>query len=278
VLELLDELLARGSTYELRLVFDAAAALLAKAGRASVAADLAATASSLPVVSITASVGHELFPLDAAGGTPLGVRDGILATRAELDTLVVGELPVEGVGSTDERIGVFRRAGDHWQVGFAGELATVLATKGMDDIARLLAAGGTEVHCVDLVGGAVDEGGTGAVLDATARRAYEDRVRELQAEVDDAEEANDVGRAERARDELDAIVDQLTAALGLGGRARPAAQGSAERARSTVTQRIRATVRRIETVHPRLGRHLAAAVRTGTFCAYVPEDPVRWQL
>jgi hypothetical protein len=36
-------------------------------------------------------------------------------------------------------------------------------------------------------------------------------------------------------------------------------------------------VKRIDAVHPQLGRHLAAAVRTGTFCSYQPEEPVRWQ-
>lgn len=172
---------------------------------------------------------------------------------------------------------MFRRAGDHWEVGFAGDLVTVRTTKGMEDIARLLAAGGTEVHCLDLVGGAVDEAGTGEVLDASARRAYEDRVRDLQADIDDAETANDLARADRARAELDALVDQLTAALGLGGRARSTG-GSAERARSTVTQRIRATIRRMDGIHPRLARHLRAGIHTGAFCRYAPEEPVRWQL
>jgi hypothetical protein len=45
-----------------------------------------------------------------------------------------------------------------------------------------------------------------------------------------------------------------------------------------VTQRIRPTLKRIDAVHPRLGRHLLSGVRTGTFCVYDPEEPVRWQL
>jgi ElaB/YqjD/DUF883 family membrane-anchored ribosome-binding protein len=121
------------------------------------------------------------------------------------------------------------------------------------------------------------EGSTGEVLDATARRAYEQRVRDLQAEVDEADAHHDVARADQARAELDALVDQLTEALGLGGRARTKGS-SAERARSTVTQRVRATIRRLDDVHPRLGRHLRAAIRTGSFCAYEPEEPTRWQL
>jgi len=102
-------------------------------------------------------------------------------------------------------------------------------------------------------------------------------VRDLQRELDEAEDDNDRGRAERARAELDAVVDELTAALGLGHRTRMSG-GAAERARSAVTQRVRGTIRRIDKVHPPLERHLRASVRTGTFCSYAPEDPVRWRL
>jgi predicted ATPase len=277
VAELLDELLQRGSTYELRLVLDVASPVLARAGRRSVAADLAATALSLPVVSITASVGHELFPLEPASGRVLPVRDAILVTRTEVTELVADDAAADAPGRTGDRTGVFRRAGDHWEIGLDGDVTTARATKGMDDLATLLQADGREVHCLELIGAVVQQGDTGEVLDATARRAYEERVRELQREIDEADADNDSGRAERARVELDDLVDQLAAALGLGGRTRTPG-GSAERARSAVTQRVRTTIRRIETVAPRLGRHLNASIRTGTFCSYRPEEPVRWQL
>ncbi|HEX6421675.1 MAG TPA: hypothetical protein VFZ77_24445 [Acidimicrobiales bacterium] len=277
LLALLDDLLARGSTLELRAVCDVASAVLGRAGRNRIAADLAATALALPVVSITASVGHELHPLDPAGGRALPVREAILVARAELGDLASGGRPRARPGGIGERTGVFRPAGDFWEVGLGDEMVTVRSTKGMHDLAVLLAAGGREVHCLELMGGAVDEAGTGEVIDESARRAYEQRVRDLQEDVDEAEAANDRGRAERARAEMDAVVDELAAALGLGGRARRAA-GTAERARSAVTQRVRTTIRRLEAVHPVLGRHLRSAVRTGTFCSYAPEEPVRWQL
>jgi hypothetical protein len=242
-----------------------------------VAADLAATALSLPVVSITASVGHELFPPDPAGGRVLRIRDAILVTRAELNAVAAGGEPPAPAADAGERTGVFRRTGDFWEIGLGDVVATVRTGKGMDDLAALLRAPGREVHCLELMGTAVDERGTGEVIDATARRAYEQRVRDLQRELDEAEDDNDRGRAERARVELDAVVDELTAALGLGHRTRTAG-GAAERARSAVTQRVRGTIRRIDKVHPPLGRHLRASVRTGTFCSYAPEDPVRWHL
>jgi predicted ATPase len=289
VLDLLDDLLGRGSTYELRMVFDTGSAVLAAAGDEEAAADLAATALALPVVSITASVRHELFPLDATGGTVVPARDAILLARRAL-AAVAGSSPpaapvpastsapeAAGTAGADTRRGVLRPDGETWRVGFGDEVVTVRASKGLADIARLVAAAGREVHCLELIGSAVDEAGTGEVLDAAARRAYEDRIRELQADLDEAEAAHDTGRAERAQAEMDVLVDQLTEALGLGGRSRTGA-GAAERARSTVTQRIRSTLKRLDAVHPRLARHLDASLHTGTYCSYAPEDPVDWEL
>lgn len=279
-LELMDDLLDRGSTYELRMVFDVASASLARAGRTGPARDLAATALALPVVSITASVGHELFPLDATDGRELEVREAILVARAELGQLATETRPAvepaRAAAPADERVGVLRRAGELWEVGFSGDLVTVRGSKGLEDLAALTRVAGREVHCLELMGAGLDEGSTGEVLDGPARRAYEQRIRDLQADIDEAEADNDVARADRSRAEMDALVDQLVEGLGLGGRARTTGS-SAERARSAVTQRIRSTIRRLDEVHPALGRHLRASVRTGTFCSYAPEVPTRWQ-
>ncbi|MDQ2623855.1 MAG: hypothetical protein M3Y20_01715, partial [Actinomycetota bacterium] len=81
---------------------------------------------------------------------------------------------------------------------------------------------------------------------------------------------------ERAQAELDVIVEHLSNALGLRGPRRTG--GSAERARSTVTQRVRATVRRLERVHPELARHLRVSLVTGAMCSYRPERPVGWEV
>jgi hypothetical protein len=44
-----------------------------------------------------------------------------------------------------------------------------------------------------------------------------------------------------------------------------------------VSARIRDAIRRVEAVHEPLGRHLAHAVHTGTWCAYRPERPTVWR-
>ena len=59
-------------------------------------------------------------------------------------------------------------------------------------------------------------------------------------------------------------------AFGLGGRGRRAASAS-ERARAGVTRALRQAIARIGQNHPRLGEHLGRTIRTGTYCAYVPD-------
>ena len=117
------------------------------------------------------------------------------------------------------------------------------------------------------------------LLDAEAKAAYRQRLGDLRAELAEAERCHDLGREEQAREEIEVLTQQLAAAMGLGGRDRPAGS-AAERARSTVSQRLRAVFQRIATRHPGLADHLAARVRTGTFCAYQPdpERPVVWDL
>jgi predicted ATPase len=276
--ELLDDLLLRGSTYELRMVLDVASPILQAVGREQPARGAAATALSLPVVSITASVGHELFPLEAGEEAPMSIREAILLLRTELATVATAPA-ADGPGpslDTGGAAGRFLRRADAFEISYRGSDVSLRASKGMVDLSRLLARPGREVHSLELAGAGVDEAASDEVIDATARTAYEDRIRELQGDIDEADRDNDIGRLERLQDELDALVEQLAAGLGLGGRHRRTS-GTAERARSAVTQRIRATIRRIEEVHPALGKHLRASVRTGVFCSYEPEDDIVWE-
>jgi hypothetical protein len=171
---------------------------------------------------------------------------------------------------------VFVRDGSLWTVAFDNLEAHLTDQKGFHDLARLLGRPGQEIHCLELAD-RVDEGGADPVLDHRARREIQARVRDLQHEIDAADAMHDSVRSERARAELDQIVEALSGALGLGGRSRRLGSG-AERARSAVTWRVRSAIRKIATAHPRLGRHLENSVRTGTFCVYQPEVPVEWTL
>ncbi|HJW70367.1 MAG TPA: hypothetical protein VJ829_13480, partial [Candidatus Binatia bacterium] len=83
--------------------------------------------------------------------------------------------------------------------------------------------------------------------------------------------------AEQLRGEIEFLREELSAAYGLGGRARKAADTS-DRARKAVTSRIRESIERIGMEHSALARHLENAIRTGTFCSYQPDRPLSWKL
>jgi hypothetical protein len=194
---------------------------------------------------------------------------------------IAGEIGVAQPRATDVTVRdepQFRRHGDGWLVGWSGDPVQVADSKGMRDLSALLARPGVEVHVADLTGGraAIDRG-TGEVLDRRARDEYRRRLAELDAELAEAELNHDRGRIEKAQIERDFFVAELSAAIGLGGRAR--VQGDdVERARKAVAGRIKHAINRIETVDARLGRHLRNSIRTGTTCTYEPEHPVDWLL
>jgi tetratricopeptide (TPR) repeat protein len=168
----------------------------------------------------------------------------------------------------------FSRSGSLWEMEFAGRRAMAPDSKGCADLAVLLASPRERVHCMDLAGRLV-EGDSGVAMDAKARAACQRHIQDLQAEMAEAERHNDFARTERLGEELDAVIEQLSAAVGLGGRGRKLGD-PAEKARTAVTWRIRSAIKRIAEAHPALGRHLEASIRTGAFCAYQPETTVRW--
>ncbi len=117
------------------------------------------------------------------------------------------------------------------------------------------------------------------MLDAGAKDAYRRRLAEIEDDMEEARANNDGERAAQADVERDLLLGELSRAVGLGGRDRPTGSAS-ERARASVTRAIREAVTRIAEHHPSLGTHLDRAVRTGTFCAYLPDSQAStsWEL
>lgn len=273
--ELVASLWLRGAMGGLRPALHAAASVLHTAGH-SAAHDVAAAADGLPVVTSFARQGRERFGFDHANGLVPRLPEAVeLAGRALTEVARGSDATARTSPGLERTSGRFVRDGDGWTLDFAGRTARLRDSKGMGDLARLLAEPGQEVHCVDLFGAVVAEDSAGEVMDGRARAAYEQRLRDLQDDITEAEAHQDLVRAERAQTEFDQVLDHLTSALGLAGRTRRTA-GVSERSRSAVTQRIRGTIRRVGEVHPELGEHLRVSVQTGTWCCYGPERPVRW--
>jgi len=184
----------------------------------------------------------------------------------------------------------FRCEGDYWTLIYDGVTARLKDMKGLHHIAELLRHPGRELHVVDLMRGlptaarGSDSGSPPetrnpglAVLDSSAKAAYRQRLADLREELAEAEQFNDAGRATRAREEMELLTEHLAGAVGLGGRDRLAAS-DAERARSGVTQNIRAAIRRIRPRLPALADQLQRHIKTGTYCAYAPDPahPIDW--
>ncbi|HEY7009628.1 MAG TPA: AAA family ATPase [Jatrophihabitantaceae bacterium] len=204
------------------------------------------------------------------------VRQGTPALLARVDAV----LPTRAI--SEPGVGRLHRDGMVWSIEWQGRRSVVPDAKGLHDLAVLLPRPGQAVPALELVaaaGGppaAATGNDLGPVLDATARTAYRRRLAELDRELDEADADADLGRAERLRAERAMLVRELSAAFGLGGRARVAGD-PAERARKAVTMRIRAAIRSIEAHDEGLARHLRNAVRTGRLCSYEPETPVSWR-
>jgi tetratricopeptide (TPR) repeat protein len=192
-------------------------------------------------------------------------------------------------------VNVFRREGDYWTVIFDQDTVRVRDLKGMHYLARLLTDPGREYHVLDLAaaetgsGGHVDSsrtahqprsalGDAGEMLDTRAKDAYRRRLTEIDDDIDQAHADGDGERAAQADAERDFLLRELSRAVGLSGRDRRAASAS-ERARAGVTRAIRQTITRIAEHHPHLGEHLSRTIRTGTYCAYMPDPraPAGWE-
>jgi tetratricopeptide (TPR) repeat protein len=169
----------------------------------------------------------------------------------------------------------FRSLGNEVVLTCNGRTTRLRLVRGLPMLAQLVEHPGRELHVLDLAadsdeeGAVIDRGDAGEVLDAKARAAYQRRLVDLRSEIDDADRLGDASSADGARRELDLLVQQLSSAIGLGGRARRVG-AAAERARTVVQRRIREAIKKVAEQEPELGQHLDWAIRTGTFCAYEP--------
>lgn len=218
---------------------------------------------------------------------------GLPGPRVVFPVLSHGATPDAVRRLAADRSNILRRDAEYWTVAYDGLVVTLRDSKGLRDIARLLASPQHELHVLDLAveagagarslsrseafeaGLHVDKPADEPTVDEVARYRFRQRLSELQREIDEAEVGGNSVEVSRAREEFDALVEQLESAYGIGGKARRTPD-YVERARKTVTRRIRDAMSRIERAHPGLGRHLNASLHTGVFCSYQPERAVTW--
>lgn len=168
----------------------------------------------------------------------------------------------------------FLKENDVWQISYEDKQVLITEVKGLNDLGKMLAHPEKQFHCTELMGSGL-EAIAEPVFDERARRSYQKKIHELQEEIRWSENNNDLQRSTNLHAEYDQIVDHLTSSLGLKGKIRTS-HDNLDKTRSAITWRIRNAIQKIEKVHPILGKHLAAAVKTGIFCSYAPEKPIKW--
>ncbi|HEY3834021.1 MAG TPA: hypothetical protein VGO03_17130 [Acidimicrobiia bacterium] len=203
---------------------------------------------------------RELYAHAIAEGTEFGMSERVPLWQTELERLAQ-----QVVHDADGRCVATR---DGWEITRGREHASVPAGVGINVLATLLANPGVEISADRLVGAAEDHAND-PLLDPAARRALQRRVQDLRADAAAAEAAGDGRRAERTREELERLADELSRSLRPDGTSRTFA-GSQERARTSVQKAIRRALRAVEDSAPGVAAELRRDVRTGSYCVYEP--------
>ncbi|MER7251254.1 AAA family ATPase [Kribbella sp. NPDC000426] len=233
--------------------------------------------------SYHAAVDHHLGTLAAALGDPASAEKHLRSALAMHERIGaagwarVTEQELALLAGSVAPDHEFRPVNGLWQLAYDGVQVQLADSKGLRDLAVLIGAQGNEVHVSAMVGSGTAGSSRDPVLDETARAQYKARLASLAEELDQADAYGDASRAEKLSAERDALVHELRAATGLGGRTRRL-DDETERARKTVSARIHDTLTKLDQSHPALAAHLRASIQLGTSCTYSPTHPVTWRL
>ncbi|MEU6073334.1 AAA family ATPase [Micromonospora sp. NPDC047074] len=256
-------------------------------GDATAAATLRATttrdAAELGMSQVTARLA-DASPTSPDVSSADLLRAGTLASRPDSASAVTGGPHGPQAGQQPAPAHEFRRDGPVWQLDYAGVLVHLPDAKGLRDLHVLLSRPGVDVPAAELLDPAAGPElvaarrmGGDPVLDDEAKARYRRHLARLDDEIDRAAERSDERRVAVLDAERGALLAELRAAAGLAGRSRRLGD-EAERARKTVTARIRDVLRKLDQRHPALAAHLRDTVSTGSTCRYLPPAPVPWRL
>jgi hypothetical protein len=166
---------------------------------------------------------------------------------------------------------VLAREGEVWRVAWGGQETRLKHARGLEILAQLVENPDRPFHVLTLgaadPGEVIDTGDAGELLDEEARQAYRRRIAELGQEIEESAAWSDSARRDRLRAEREFLQDELSRAVGRGGRARRAG-AAVERARSNVQKRLRAVIRKLAETTPALAHHLDSAIKTGVHVVY----------
>jgi len=204
---------------------------------------------------------------------------------------------VETKGPTEVQTGNrFVKDGDRWVYSYRGLDKMIDDLKGVGDIAFLLSRPLHGVEAINLLGRlgvssnatplnkmtqeqlameGLSKGPLGtrtriAFISEEEKKEYLKRLADVTGEIVKAERAGDLLLLKELRSQENELLNELDR------RAKPAE--SEERARKTVTRRIKIAVGKIQKQHPALGDHLSKCISTGKICIYRPNPETLWEV
>ena len=160
-----------------------------------------------------------------------------------------------------------------WLVAWNGPARTCRHSKGMTDLAQLLARPHTEQHVLDLIaaGPTLTLARPGR-CDRRGAPPVRARLEEIEGELDEADEHGDIARSEQLHAERDALIAELSAPT--GSEAERAGARRQQRTRGlAVTQRIRDAMARIDRPIPISAGTSAAASEPEPSARTTPRHP-----
>jgi len=188
---------------------------------------------------------------------------------------------------------IFRLEGEFWTIRYHSATFRLHDAKGLRYLHQLLANPGQEMHALDLeffgtrttavppsaLWELTRQSTAEPILDLQAREEYQRAMEVLEEQIDKALSDGDAERAALAIDKREFIKHELDRQTRKDGTSRLMPDAT-ERARLNVSRAIRASIAKIDSQDAALGHHLNHDVRTGTFCAYLPDPtaPPRWRL
>jgi hypothetical protein len=186
--------------------------------------------------------------------------------------------------ASQTRQATFRKRSDRWELWYeSGDIIYLNDSKGMLYLHVLLQHPGRVYSAADLRfldGGSADApmplGSMGELADRQAISAYRERLSALHGQLDIANENNDLGRMQRAQQEIEALEAELRRCLGRSGQIRTSSDS--ERARKAVSIAIRRALARIRADNPALASHLESSLQVGAYLCYRPQTTITWRL
>jgi hypothetical protein len=239
---------------------------------------------------------HRMFTDEIESAIRTGRLQGRLHFPTSTEPMPEATQPEDALPAKKEWL--FQKRGDDWLIGPEADPIPVRDLKGFSYIAYLLERPNVSVETGELsriFDGTIsssqfrgnpesqelterpDLGDAGDHTDRKTLRDINNRLQEIDREIQDPQDASHYEAVEKLKDEKEKLLGYVRQTTGLGGRLRKSSATN-ERERSSVTYRIKEAIKRLGKSNGTVHHYLSTTIKTGNSCAYkpAPDSPIKW--